>query len=88
MTTRRQIFVAAAGIAALCTGSVAAIAAPPTATAIPTAAAATAPVEMQYNTYPRGDVVRRGSRGYHRRRWRNRAMRRRYWRRRAWRRGW
>jgi hypothetical protein len=87
MTTRRQIVTAAAGIAVLCTGSASAIAASPMA-AIPAAAAAGAPVEMQYNTYPRGEVVRRGSRGYHRRRWRNRAWRRRYWRRRAWRRRW
>lgn len=89
MTTRRQLFAAGAGLAVLATGSTAVLAAPVTSTAAPVDPIVTEnPLEMQNNVGPRGDVVRRGSRGYYRRRWRNRAMRRRYWRRRAWRRGW
>lgn len=86
MTNRRMFIGAAACAAALATtgGFVT------TAQAAPLAApmAPGAPVEMQSEPTPRGRVLRRGSRGYYRRNWRNRRMRRRYWRRRYWRRGW
>lgn len=86
MTTRRQLFAAGAGLAVLAAGSTATFAAPVAAAAVPVAPiSAENPLEMQDNVGPRGDVIRRGSRGYYRRRWRNRAARRRYWRRRDWR---
>lgn len=74
MTNRRTFFGTIAALASLAaTGGL-----------VSTAAAA--PIEMQSEPSPRGEVLRRGSRGYHRRRMRARRAQRRYWRRRAYRR--